>query len=75
MAQDDIPGVRGAPGGPVGPQGVPGGSRLPPAPKRVIKQPNNDPKPWFKVPKVCCAPKGMVFTHFWGIWGHLDALQ
>ena len=31
MAQDDIPGVRGAPGGP-------GGSRLPPAPKWVIKQ-------------------------------------
>ena len=76
MAQDDIPGVRGAPGGPGGGcQGALGGSRLPPAPKRVIKQQNNDPKPWFKVPKVCCDPKGMVFTHFGGIWGHLDALQ
>jgi len=75
MAQDDIPGVRGAPGGPGGPQGAPGGSRLPPAPKRVIKQQNNDPKPWFKVPKVCCDPKGVVFTQNCGIWGHLDALQ
>ena len=28
---------------------------------------------WFKTPKVCPDPKGMVFTHFWGIWGHLDA--
>ena len=71
MAQVDIPGVRGAPGGPGGARG----SRLPPTPKRVIKQQNNDPKPWFKVPKVCCDPKGMVFTHFGGIWGHLDALQ
>ena len=75
MAQDDIPGVRGAPGGPGGPQGAPGGSRLPPAPKREINQQNNDPKPWFKVPKVCCDPKGVVFTQNCGIWGHLDALQ
>ena len=63
MAQDDIPGVMGAPGGPGGHQGVPGGSRIPPAPYRVIKQQNNDPKPWFKVPKVCPDPKGVVFTH------------
>ena len=62
-------------GGTRGPRGAPGGSRLPTAPKRVIKQQNNDPKPWFKVPKVCCDPKRMVFTHFWGIWGHLDALK
>ena len=75
MTQDDMPGVRGAPGGPGGRQGAPGGSSLPQAPRRVIKQQNIDPKPWFKVPKVCCDPKGMVFTHFWGIWGHLDALQ
>ena len=78
MAQDDISGVMGAPGGPGGRQGyqgAPGGSRLPPAPKRVIKQQNNGPKPWFKVPKVCPDPKGMVFTHLWGIWGHLDALK
>ena len=27
MAQDDIPGVRGAPGGPGGRQGAPGGAR------------------------------------------------
>ena len=40
-----------------GRQGAPGGSRLPQAPKRVIKQQNNDPKPWFKVPKVCPDPK------------------
>ena len=58
-----------------GHQGAPEGSRVPPAPKRVIKQQNNGPKPWFKVPKVCPDPKGMVFTHFWGIWGHLDALK
>ena len=66
MIQDDIPGVMGAPGGPEGRQGTPGapgGSWLPLAPKRVIKQLNNDPKPWFKVPKVCPDPKGMVFTH------------
>ena len=75
IVQDDIPGVRGAPGGPGGPQGAPGGSRLPPTPKRVIKQQNNDPKPWLKVPKVCCDPKGVVFTQNCGIWGHLDALQ
>ena len=56
-------------------QGAPGGSRLPPAPKREIKQQNNGPKSWFKVPKVCPDPKGMVFTHFWGIWGHLDGLK
>ena len=28
-----------------------------------------------KVPKVCPDPKGMVFIHFYGIWGHLDGLQ
>ena len=62
-------------GGIRGSRGATGGSRQSPATKRVIKQQNNDPKPWFKVPKVCCDPKGMVFTHFWGIWGHLEALQ
>ena len=64
MAQDVIPWVMGAPGGPGGCQGAPGESSLPPAPKTVIKQQNNGPKPWFKVPKVCPDPKGMVFTHF-----------
>ena len=76
MTQDDILGVMGAPGGAGGArghQGAPGGSRLPPAPKR--EQQNNGPKSWFKVPKVCPDPKGMVFTHFWGIWGHLDGLK
>ena len=34
-------------GGTRGSRGAPGGSRLPLAPKRVIKQQNNDPKPWF----------------------------
>ena len=41
MAQDDIPGVRGAPGGPgrrQGHKGAPGGTRLLLRPKRVIKQ-------------------------------------
>ena len=61
MTQDDIPEVMGAPGGAGGRQG---GSRLPPAPKREIKQQNNGPKSWFKVPKVCPDPKGMAFTHF-----------
>ena len=61
MTQDDIPGVMGAPGGPGGRHGAPGGSRLPPTPKREIKQQNNGPKSWFKVPKVCPDPKGVVF--------------
>ena len=68
-------GHQGVQGGARGHQGAPGGSRLPLAPKRVVKQQNNGPKPWFKVPKVCPDPKGMVFTHFWGIWGHLGALK
>ena len=72
MAQDDIPGVRGALG--TG-HWWPGGTRLLLTPKRVIKQQNNGPKPWFKVPKVCPDPKGMVFIHFYGIWGHLYGLQ
>ena len=63
MAQDDIPGGMGPPGGPGVHMGAPGGYWLPLAPKRVIKQQNNDPKPWFKVPKVCPDPKRMVFTH------------
>ena len=58
-----------------GSRGAPGGWRLLPAPKRVIKQQNNGPKPWFKVPKVCPDLKGMVFTHLWCIWGHLGALK
>ena len=66
-------GHQGVQGGATGHQGAPGGSRLPPTPKREIKQQNNGPKSWFKVPKVCPDPKGKVFTLFWGIWGHLDA--
>ena len=66
------PGVQG---GARGHQGAPEGSMVPPAPKRVIKQQNNGPKPWFKVPKVCPDPKGMVLIHFWGIWGLLGALK
>ena len=68
-------GHQGVQGGARGHQGATGGSRLPPVPKRVIKQQNNGPKPWFKVPKVCPDPKRMVFTHLWGIWGHLGALK
>ena len=60
-------GHQGVQGGARGHQGAPGGSRLPPAPKREIKQQNNGPKSWFKVPKVCPDPKGMVFTHFWDL--------
>ena len=60
MTQDDIPGVVVAPRGPGGRQRAPGGAR---EPKRVIKQQNNGPKPWFKVPKVCPDPKGMVLIH------------
>ena len=80
MVWDDIPGVIGAPGGPGGVQGrghqgTSGGSGVPPTPKRVIKQQNNGPKPWFKAPKVCPDPKEMVFIHFWGIWGHLGAVK
>ena len=62
-------------GGSRGPQGASGGSGVPPARKRVIKQQNNGPKPWFKVPKVCPDLWGMVLTHFWGIWGHLVAFN
>ena len=68
-------GHQGVQGGASGHQGAPGGSRLPSAPERVIKQQNNGPKPWFKVPKVCPDPWGMVLTHFWGIWGHLVAFN
>ena len=50
MAQGDIPGVRG---GTRGSREGPGGTRLLSTRKRVIKQSNNDSKPWFKVPKVC----------------------
>ena len=67
MAQDDIPGVRGAPGGSGGArghQGAPGGSTLPPAAKRVIKTAKNGPKQWFKVFKVYPDPKRMVLIHF-----------
>ena len=61
--------------GPGGRQGAPGGSELLPTPKWVIKQQHNGSKPWSKVPKVCPDPKGMVLIHFWGVWGHLGALQ
>ena len=46
-----------------GVQGASGGPGVPPAPKRAIKQQNNGPKLWFKVPKVCPDPKGMVLIH------------
>ena len=39
-----------------GHQEVQGGARVPPAPKRVIQQQNNGPKPRFKMPKVCPDP-------------------
>ena len=66
MTQDDIPGVMGAPGGPGGAQGAPGGARGvqdTPGAKKSDKIAKNDPKPWFKVPKVCPDLKGMVFTY------------
>ena len=55
MAQDDIPGVRGAPGGSGGRQGALGGARgvyATPGGKRVIKTAKNGPKPRLKVSKV-----------------------
>ena len=65
-------------GGTRGSKEAPGGLRgvnNTPGAKKSIKQQNYDSKPWCKVPKVCLDPKGMVFTHFSGIWGHLDGLQ
>ena len=58
-----------------GHQGALGASRLLPMPKWVKKQQNYSSKPWLKVPEVCSDTKGMVYTHFWSIWGHLDALK
>ena len=75
MTQDDWLWPRMTYQGSWGHQGAPGESRLPPVPKTVIKQQNSGPKPWFKVHKVCPDPKGMEFTHLWGIWGHLGALK
>ena len=63
-------GLQGVQGGVRRHQGAPGASRLLPMPKWVIKQQNNGSKPWLKVPQVCPDPKGMVYTHFWSIWGH-----
>ena len=63
MAQDDIPGVRGAQGvqgWPMGRQGVyatPGG-------KKSDKNSKKGPKPWFKVSKVYPDPKMIVLIHF-----------
>ena len=76
MIQDDIPGVMGAPGGP-------GGSGLPPAPKRVIKQQNNGPEPWFKVPKrdgICSflrhlGPFGSITTAIFSENGNLSTTK
>ena len=68
-------GLQGVQGGVRGHQGSLGASRLLPMPKWVIKQQNNGSKPWLKVPEVCPDPKFMVFTHFWSIWGHLDAVK
>ena len=84
MAQDDIPGDRGAPGGPgstrgsrghQGVQGAPGGSRLPQAPKRVVIQQDKGPKLLSKAPRVCPDLKGMILIHFQDIYGHLGKLQ
>ena len=68
-------GHQGVQGGARGSRGVPGRSRLPLAPKWVIKTAKNGPKPWFKVSKMYPDPKRMVLIHFWGIWGHLGALK
>ena len=45
-------GARGPREGPRGHQRPPGGTRLLPPPKRVIKQQHNGSKPCYKVPKV-----------------------
>ena len=56
--------------------GASGGSRLPPAPKRVIKQQNNDSKPWFRVPKVCPDPNimGQYYGEMLAETGSFDVL-
>ena len=67
MVQDDIPGVRGAPGGPWGRQGVQGGARevkTTLGAKMSDKNCKNGPKTWFKVSKVYPDPKRMILIHF-----------
>ena len=77
MTQDDIPGVMGAPGGPGGRQGAPGGARGvqdTPGAKKSDKIAKNDPKLWFRVPKVCPdTQKGwylLICEAFGAIWVH-----
>ena len=73
MARDDIPGARGVPGGPGGHQGAPGGSRVPLAPKRVIKQQIMAPDHGLKCPKCVLTQKGwflFISEAFGAIWVH-----
>ena len=68
MAQDDIPGVRGTPGGPGRHQGVPGGTRLHLRPKNSkIMTPNHG----LRYPKCVLTQKGLyllISEAFGAIW-------
>ena len=67
MAQDDIPGVRGAPGGSGGRQAALGGARgvyATPGGKKSDKNSKKWPQTTVKVSKVYPDPKTMVLIHF-----------
>ena len=77
MAQDDIPGVVGAPGDPGGHQGAPGGSWLLLAAKRVIKTAKMALNHVLKYPKCILTQKGrflFIFEVFGVIWMHRKAV-
>ena len=65
MAHDDIPGVRGAPGGLGGAKGF----RLPLAPIRMIKQKNNGLKAYFNVFSVSKKRASYSFQRYLGLFG------
>ena len=56
MTQNDIPGGQGAPRGPVG---VKGGSRLPPATKKILKQQIMAPNLGSRYPKCVLTKNGL----------------
>ena len=71
MTQDNLPVVRGSPGGSRGATGAPGGSRLPLAPKRVINSKIMLPNHGLKYPKCVPTQKGLyllISEAFGAIW-------